>query len=259
MRLSKKSQWQDRWSKNSRVKLEFDPLQPSFCETHRILQKFLPQQNPGRFLEVGAYPGKYLWYFYKYFRYEPWGVEYVESCAKQAQEMLNQEQIPAKMIVDDFFDLEVEDHIDDEGWDLVASFGFVEHFDDPAVAVAKHLEMTKAGGLVVITVPNHAGWNGRIMHFVDREKWQQHNCMTLDDLINAFELGGNNKIVFSGYAGHIGFWNTCVYETVKNNWRKFYPLLRAPLWMAEHIGRWIIPNNMITSPEIIIIAKKGVS
>jgi len=135
-RLSKKDQWESRWSGAIKNKLAFDPEQPLFRETHRILHKYLPQANHEKFLEVGAYPGKYLWYFYNYFGYEPWGVEYVESCAHQAKEMLDSEKVPAHIIVDDFFNLSAGQYIEGGGWDLVASFGFVEHFDEPEVAVS---------------------------------------------------------------------------------------------------------------------------
>jgi SAM-dependent methyltransferase len=187
MRLSKKEQWESRWSKVSKNKLTFDPEQPMFREMHRILRRYLSQVFNGKFLEVGAYPGKYLWYFYKYHGYEPWGVEYVESCAHQAQEMLDSAKIPAHMIVEDFFNLRADKYIEGDGWDLVASFGFVEHFDEPEVAVSKHLEVACPGGLVIVSVPNHAGWNGKIMRYVDNDKWKQHNCMSLDDLILAFK------------------------------------------------------------------------
>ena len=78
----------------------------------------------------------------------------------------------------------------------------------------------------------------------------------MSDWLKAFNIAGNNKILFSGHAGHIGFWNTCVYENAKEKMGKLYPLLRAPLWLIEKLGRWVIPNNKYSSPEIIVIAKK---
>ena len=255
-RLSNKSQWASHWSGTCMGQLEFDPEQPRFREIHRVLQKYLLHTNSASFLEVGAYPGKYLWYFHKYFGYEPWGVEYVETCAQQAKDMLESENISAHMIVDDIFNLIAENHIESGGWDLVASFGFVEHFDEPEVAISKHLEVTLPGGLIVITVPNHAGWNGNILHFVDKENWKMHNCMSLDDMVAAFQKAGNNEIIFSGHVGHIGFWNTYLYSKAKEKMGKFYPLLRAPLWLIEELGQWVVPNNKISSPAIMVIARK---
>jgi len=108
----------------------------------------------------------------------------------------------------------------------------------------------------VISVPNHAGWNGKIMRYVDKDKWKQHNCMSLNDLVEAFNKAGNNKILFSGHAGHIGFWNAGVYPKLKDLMGKWYLLIRTPMWLIERLGQWTIPNNKITSPEILVVAKK---
>lgn len=255
-RLSKKGQWESHWSKTNTSMLAFDPEQPRFREIHRVLQKHLPQTRDGDFLEVGAYPGKYLWYFHKFFGYKPWGVEYVETCAQQAQEMLDSENIPGQMIVEDIFNLNADEHIEKGGWNLVASLGFVEHFDEPEVAIAKHLEVTLPGGLVMISVPNHAGWNGNILHYVDSEKWRTHNCMSLDNMLAAFKNAGSNEIIFSGHVGHIGFWNTGLYRKLKEIMGRLYPLARAPLWLIEGLGQWLVPNNKYSSPTILVIARK---
>jgi SAM-dependent methyltransferase len=41
-------------------------------------------------------------------------------------------------------------------YDVVASFGFIEHFEDPADIVARHFALTKPGGYVVLEMPNFA-------------------------------------------------------------------------------------------------------
>jgi SAM-dependent methyltransferase len=256
-RLSNKEQWTARWSATSSHELPFNPAKPSFREIHSKIKRFIDEKDGNNCLEVGAYPGKHLWYFHKYHNLKPWGVEYVESAASRAQEMLNSAGVPAHMIVDDFFDLDPADHIDTGGWDVVASFGFVDHFDEPEVAVARHLDVTRDGGLVVISVPNHFGWNGNILKAIDPEKWQQHNGMSLPDLISAFKSAGCNDVLFSAYIGHIGFWNTALYRNAKSRMGAFYPLLRGPLWIVEKLGQWLVPNNRISSPDILIIARKN--
>jgi len=256
-RLSQKEQWESRWSNVRKQRLAFDPKQPLFRETHKLLQNYLPCDSGRRFLEVGAYPGKYLWYFHRYYGYEPWGIEYVESCAEKAKELLRNENVPANIIAKDFFDFSHSDYGDEHGWDVVASFGFVEHFDQPEIAVSRHLEVARPDGYVVVSVPNHAGWNGNIMKVVDKNKWSQHNRMNLPDLVRAFEVTGGNQVLFAGHVGHLGFWNTCLYETAKSKLGALYPLVRAPLSIAEHLGSKIVPNNGLTSPELVVIAQKS--
>lgn len=255
-RLSKKEQWADRWAAAGSSELAFDPSQPIFRDLHRQIQRHVGDAFGGRFLEVGAYPGKYLWYFHTYCNLEPWGIEYVETAARQAQALLDSSGVPAQMIVEDFFDLKVDEYLDESGFDVVGSFGFVEHFDEPEDVVSRHLDVTRDGGLVVVSVPNHHGWNGNILKAIDSEKWRQHNGMSLHDLVRAFDKAGANDILYSGYAGHIGFWNTALYRTAKNRLGRLYPLIRTPLWAVEKLGQWIVPNNPMSSPDILVIARK---
>ncbi len=256
MKLSTKQQWEERRSKQDKARLSFNPWQPMFRERHKLFKKYIPRVEKGTMLEVGAYPGTYLRYFYEYFGYTPWGVEYVESSAKKAVSLLKAEGVPGVILNRDFFELKLSEAPTAEGWDLTVSFGFVEHFDDSKDAVEKHIAVTRPGGLVIISIPNHAGFQGWIMKKVDRNKWNQHNKMSLEDLEDAVQRAGDGEIVFSGYVGRIGFWAAGLYELVRTRYSNFYPLMRAPLWLIEKIGQWIVPNNRWTSPDAVVILRK---
>ena len=258
-RLSDERRWEARWNKPKKnPNIKFDPTQPMFYETHKVIRQYIAKEKGGgaTFLEVGAYPGTFLWYFYSYYGLEPWGVEYVESCAVKAEEFLKNAGVPSRIIHSDFFDLNASEYVSDGGWDVVASFGFVEHFDQPEIALEKHLEVLKNDGFVIISVPNHAGWNGIMMRVLDKAKWEEHNKMSLQDMKRAFIKAGNNEILFAAYVGHIGFWNAGLYPKIKEKAGRFYPILRFPFWLIERVGGWIICNNRITSPNILVIARK---
>lgn len=257
-RLTSVNDWESRWNPGNSVMtgLAFNPKIPMFQGIHKILSKYLPRGGKRTMLEVGAYPGKYLWYFYKYFAFEPWGVEYVESCAKEAQVALEQASVPGKILTKDFFELDPIRDAGIEGWDMTVSFGFVEHFENPSIAVRKHISVTRPGGLVFISIPNHAGWNGKIMKMISKKKWAQHNKMSLQDLRATFDTVGGIDIIWSGHIGHIGFWNTCLYETIKPKLGKFYYLARLPTWAIEHAGRFLVPNNRVTSPDAAVLARR---
>ncbi len=255
-RLTNKVHWEDRWLLNLETDLTFNPEHLSFRDIHNICKRFLTNTNRKKFLEIGAYPGKYLWYFHNYFGYEPWGIEFVESFSIHTQNLLDDLKIPGHMITDDFFNLKVEHYLEGNGWDLVASFGFVEHFIDSTEAVSKHIEVACPGGLILIYVPNHAGWNGTILRLIDREVWKQHNCMSLDDLLITFSKVGYNEIIFSGYIGNIGFWNTGLNPMLRKKLGSLYPIGRAPFWIIEQLGQWIIPKNQYTSPAFFVLAQK---
>jgi len=258
LRLSNKTQWASRWNKNTISELTLPINKPIFKERHQLFQRFLKSKEGESCLEVGAFPGTYLKYFFDFFGYQPWGVEYVESCAISAQENLNEAGVPAHVIAKDFFTLDVSDSPTGQGWDLTVSFGFVEHFEDSRDAVAKHIAMTRPGGSVVISIPNHSGINGAIMRLIDKEKWSQHNLMSLADLEDAVSRCGGVDVIFSGYVGHLGFWNAGLYSKLKNKLPKMYKFIRAPLWFVEWVGQWFIPNNRWTSPDAIVILRKHV-
>jgi 2-polyprenyl-3-methyl-5-hydroxy-6-metoxy-1,4-benzoquinol methylase len=51
-------------------------------------------------------------------------------------------------------------------FDFVTSFGFIEHFDNPKVAVKYHIDLLKPGGMALITIPNYGGIYGKIQNGV---------------------------------------------------------------------------------------------
>ena len=128
--------WEEHWSSGGTY-VEFDPQGPSFCDLHKLFQKHLPQRPGARLLEVGCYPGRYLWYFHKYFGYSVEGMEYVKSCASRCQDLMEQRGVPANIFHADFFKFTVDNP--ENRWDVVASFGLIEHFSDTRDVVERHL------------------------------------------------------------------------------------------------------------------------
>ena len=256
MRLASKRQWRDRWAKLDDKSFALSVKKPMFREKHRVFVEIFDSEVLRSCLEVGAYPGAYLKYFYDYFGCEPWGVEYVEECAKSAEKKLNQLGVPARILPRDFFDLDSSESPNGDGWELTVSFGFVEHFDDPTEAIGKHFDVTRPGGFVAISIPNHHGINGSLLRMIDEGKWHQHNRMSLRDLQESAERLTDAEILYSGYVGRIGFWNVGLYSKIKAGHPKLYPLLRTPLWVLEWVGQWIVPNNRWTSPDCLMILKK---
>ena len=134
-----------------------------------MFQKHLPPQPGVRFLEVGCYPGRYLWYFHKYFGYRVDGIEYLKGCASRCGDFMKERNVPANIFHADLFTFTVDDP--KERWDVVAGFGFVEHFSDTREVVERHLDLLRPGGYLALEIPNHAGLNGTVMKMVDFETY----------------------------------------------------------------------------------------
>jgi len=252
-KLSTSAQWDERWSQMAVTDIRFDPENASFRETHRLFQSTLPKRKDFRFLEVGCYPGSRIWYFNKYFGYQGHGLEYVDWCCKRAEEFLAAVDVEAELINEDFFSFTPPK--EEKKWDVVGSFGFVEHFEDVEDVVRRHVELIRKGGFLVITVPNHSRINGMLFHLVNRKNFLTHNQMALDNLVQAIEALGTCRILSAAYLGRIGFWNIGLYERLYKLGRFGYSICRAPFWVVERAGR-VLPNSQLFSPIIAVVAQR---
>ncbi|MGI9305334.1 MAG: class I SAM-dependent methyltransferase, partial [Gammaproteobacteria bacterium] len=176
-RLSTPDDWSESWESYNPETVVFDPTKPIFADIHALLQRHLPKDDNSRFIEVGCYPGSYMWYFNRYYGYKPWGLDYVEWCCKACLEHLAKAGVDAEVINADFLSYEPPA---DELWDVVASVGFIEHFTNTEEVINKHLDMIKPGGYLVLAIPNHQKVYGELLKRIDIDKYRIHNCMTYD-------------------------------------------------------------------------------
>jgi 2-polyprenyl-3-methyl-5-hydroxy-6-metoxy-1,4-benzoquinol methylase len=141
--------------------------------------KHLPLATPTTelsFLEIGCAPGGILAEFCVRLGYTAYGLDYTLSPQKIEAYLRSEGVKVGRVYQNDFLSWQPE-----RQFDVVASFGFIEHFDDPAAVVDRHFELVRPGGYVVITLPNLARGQ-KIMHWLfDRESLKIHNtrCMNL--------------------------------------------------------------------------------
>jgi len=122
---------------------------------HKVLLPPLMSGMEGKcFLEVGSAPGWNGVDFHHHFGLIPYGLEYAESRVKTQQEVHRRNGLSEDWVLHgDFFDDEMLASWH-ESFDVVASFGFIEHFENPGSVVARHLELLRPGGILLISVPN---------------------------------------------------------------------------------------------------------
>jgi len=246
--------WGDEFWKLDRdalPELEMDPEHREFAWLHRFLQQHLLQQTGLRLLELGCHPGRFLWYFHTYFRYDVSGVEYVVPAAEMTRQALLAHGVDADIHAADLFDLQPDK---DELFDVVASFGVVEHFDDIGPVIRRHGELARPGGLVVIAVPNHAGINGTILRRIQPEVYAVHNHMSYRDLRTAIDADDHLEFVAGGYQGHFSLApsNLCPHLRERLPWKAYALFERAynlSVRLAQHLpnSRWFSPNSVIVA------------
>ena len=137
-------------------------------------------------------------------------------------------------------------------FDVVCSFGLVEHFSDTAQAVAACASFAKPGGLVLTLIPNMTGLNGFFYKTLNRRVFDTHVPLTLSQLVQAHKQSGLDVYCESYLLGLPG-----IIDENRNESSLFRALLRKcahylsrVIWWAEERGVGV-PENQITSPYMI--------
>ena len=92
----------------------------------------------------------------------------------------------------------------------MASFGFVEHFDDPAAVVDRQFGLVRGEGHVVVTMPNYARGQWLLHRLFDPAMLEGHNlrCMSRAFLVQA-AIRNHATLLFADYVGgHFAFWDS---------------------------------------------------
>jgi SAM-dependent methyltransferase len=140
----------------------------------------LPQKAGLKVLEVGSAPGTNLVRMKSAFGYEPYGIEYTKSGAKQNREMFARYGIdPNNVIEADFFSDDVAARFKG-AFDVVFSAGFIEHFTDPDRVIDRHVDLVADGGILMISIPNLRGLNYALTKAVNPRILGVHNLSIMD-------------------------------------------------------------------------------
>ena len=131
-------------------------IQPEKAYTYFILdslfRRYLQKQNEKKlaFLEIGCSPGAWMVYFHRMFGYDVSGVEYTVEGYNLTKENLKKSNVSGIVLQEDIFSTTLPP----ESFDVVFSFGLVEHFKDQEEIIKSHYRLLKKGGVLIIGVPN---------------------------------------------------------------------------------------------------------
>jgi SAM-dependent methyltransferase len=162
---------------------------------HRMLAGLMDQMDKpaGDILELGCAPGEALLHLHKVRpQHRLHGIDYSEVGMQSAQEFLSRQGVQATIHFGDFREVELP-----QKFDMVMSFGLIEHFDDPVPVIRDHARQCVPGGRVAITVPNFATPVNRfLMKHVDPPGYEGHNLaiMSCAALRSAFEAAGLKNV-----------------------------------------------------------------
>lgn len=130
----------------------------------------------GEVLEIGCAPGRWLAFVSREFGLAVSGIEFTADGAAATRrnlELLGVQQ--ADIREGDFLTVTPSPR-----YEVVVSFGFVEHFTDVEAVIARHAAWVRPGGLLIIGVPNFRGVHGWLQKALDPEVLAHHNLAIMD-------------------------------------------------------------------------------
>jgi trans-aconitate methyltransferase len=169
-----------------------------------ILARLKADKGAKTAIELGGFPGYYAVYLKKYENMDTTLFDYFihPGLINQLLEKNGLKEGDVNIIEADLFTYQPE-----KQYDMVLSFGLIEHFKDTKAIIATHLPFLKDDGTLFITLPNFKSINGWVQRKFDIENYNKHyiDCMDPALLARIFnELG--LKQVESYYYGKFSMW-----------------------------------------------------
>ena len=168
--------------------------------------------------EIGCFPGRYLAHF-ALNKMQISGID-------QTPGILNMEKWAHGNNYNSgiFYNEDLLSTVISEKYDLVCSFGFIEHFDDYEYIIKKHIELNKNDGTIIITTPNFKGWGQYLLHLLfDSENLKRHNIKAMNPNKWAKYLTEQGyHIEHKSYFGKFDFWFDSEVHGVRKKLRNIF-------------------------------------
>ncbi|MBT3788772.1 MAG: class I SAM-dependent methyltransferase [Alphaproteobacteria bacterium] len=208
-------------------------------------------------IELGC--GRSIWlpWFAKRFGLEVGGLDYSQTGCHQAEALLARDNIEGDILEGDIF-APPENMLN--RFDVVTSFGLVEHFTDTASCISSCAAFAKPGGLIVSEIPNMFGLNGAIVKVINRRVYDMHVPMTREMLVAAHKKAGleildSHYLMFANL--NVSFLNQKapqIFQTLVNG--SLYAVTRLFWWLETNGLK--LPATAFASPYVIVVARKPV-
>ncbi len=205
------------------------------------------QGGSGSCLELGCFPGRFLALFGQ-MGYELNGLDLTPRVEQDLGPWLKSQGFRVGSISrGDAFT-----HDFGRRFDVVCSFGLIEHFPNWDVLVQRHAHWVAPGGLLAVSAPN---FRGRCQHsyhkHFDAENLAGHNLEAMDPAAwrRVVEALGFS-IVQCGYIGPFDIWHD---PRMKRSF--FQKLVVHGVWQARRLFRWL-PAWPSLAPYCGLVARK---
>jgi SAM-dependent methyltransferase len=212
---------------------------------HRFLHA---SAKPGRrALEIGAYPGRFIYHLAANYGYEPFALDYC-SAAMQLPAMFEAAGAPRLTLFhEDFLKWRTP-----ERFDLVCSFGFIEHFNDWPGMIRRHAELVAEGGYLILATPHFRNLQYLLHWLFDTPNLRQHNVQAMDDRSWRRILASCGFEIL-----HYGPYGTCQFWLHVDEVGPLRRLAgRAISRLSEELDHRMKRPNRLMSPYLVCVARR---
>ncbi|HQU99888.1 MAG: class I SAM-dependent methyltransferase [Bacteroidia bacterium] len=232
------------------ITLRFQEVFRKFFDTVTTNDKLL--------LEVGCGNSVWLPYLAKQYGFKIYGLDYSNYGCETERAILKRDFVEGEIIIGDMFNPPVNLL---NKFDFVISMGVIEHFSDTTQVVKSLSSFLKPDGVLITTLPNHAGILGWLQKVFNKPVYDIHFILDKTDIENSV-ANADLKMIQSLYAVSGGFMVNLEAKDkplpnifVRKIGAKVLVVLTY-LWWS--INKYIVklPENKFLSPAIINIAKK---
>lgn len=234
--------WNHRYAEEP---LEYDVRHVAFKD---LFQRILPQG--GTCFEVGCYPGRYLIHLGRTFGYRVSGIDATDR-VQHLQAHLSRNGVEVGTILQgDFFSMPVV-----EKYDVVCSFGFIEHFAELENTLRLHARLVRPGGMLVITCPNFRYLQWLAHRLLDAPNLRRHVTETMSPCRWTRCLGDQQfSPIHVGYYGCPEFWS----ESPDRTWIQWKAITFLRRVSRARLCQQI-PANRLTAPHIVGFYRRSAS
>ncbi|HWZ15522.1 MAG TPA: class I SAM-dependent methyltransferase [Mucilaginibacter sp.] len=215
-----------------------------------ILAKLIAEKNIKTAIELGGFPGYYATYLKKYQHLETTLFDYYihDGLINQLLEKNGLKPGDIEIVEADLFTYRPA-----KLYDMVLSFGLIEHFNDTKAIIETHLQFLKPGGVLFITLPNFKGVNGWVQRKFDRDNYDKHNIDSMNPRLLADHCRALGLSEIEAY--YHGRFSTWLENSSQQNGA--VKALVKTIWLAGKVLTKIIPfESKVLSPYIVVKAVK---
>jgi SAM-dependent methyltransferase len=240
----------DFWVKYWESKTDLSVVIPENYLFHRQLADIVKRDQVKTAIELGGFPGYYAVFLKRYLKLDVTLLDYFvhPPITEQLLETNGLAKDDIHIIETDLFKYEPE-----KQYDLVLSCGLIEHFNDTADIINRHIAFVKPGGTLFITLPNFKALNGWFQKNFDKENYDKHNIDCMDPaLLSKICKDAGLEVLQSSYFGRFSLW-------LENEKQKSVGvrLLKKSMWLAGKLFTKVFAfDSKQLSPYIILEAKK---